>query len=386
VVEVEEGVYPGVSRLGGEHVISRKVGGKKVYISYSDSNHGDEGKLFLVLAMLVPGVGWGLTLLVLEGLTLAAWQKHPLRVIHVFASILLVIDDFFDQLQGSHYFSKIDLQSSCHQLRVHEEDFSKTAFRMRYGHFNFTVMRFVLTNAPAVFMNLINQVCKPYLDKFVIRFIDDILIYSKSKEDYEVHLKLVLELLKKEKLFAKFSKCEFWLEEVRFLRHVVNSNDIHVESSKIELMKNLKVPKTPSKIRSFLGLAGYYWRFIVNFSKISKPLTSLTQKDQKSEDFVVYYEASNQGLACVLMQRRKTLQKALETQLDIIVAYHPQTDGQTLYGRKCRSPVLWAEIGESRLIIPELVQETTDKVLLIKKGSRRLEIIKRAMLTIEISR
>ncbi|GJU51316.1 putative reverse transcriptase domain-containing protein [Tanacetum coccineum] len=130
-------------------------------------------------------------------------------------------------------------------------------------------------------MDLMNRVCKPYLDKFVIVFIDDILIYSKSKEDHEVHLKLVMELLKKEKLFANFSKCEFWLQEVRFLRHVVNNNGIHVDPSKIEAVKNWKVPKTPSEIRSFLGLAGYYRRFIANFSKIAKPLTSLTQKNQK---------------------------------------------------------------------------------------------------------
>ncbi|GJT13866.1 putative reverse transcriptase domain-containing protein [Tanacetum coccineum] len=140
-------------------------------------------------------------------------------------------------------------------------------------------------------MDLMNRVCNPYLYKFVIVFIDDILIYSKSKEDHEVHLKLVLELLKKEKLFAKFSKCEFWLEEVRFLRHVLNCNDIHVDSSKIDAMKNWKVPRTPSEIRSFKGLAGYYRCFIMNFSKISKPLTSLTQKDQKYEWDVEQEEA-----------------------------------------------------------------------------------------------
>ncbi|GKF10959.1 putative reverse transcriptase domain-containing protein [Tanacetum coccineum] len=119
------------------------------------------------------------------------------------------IDDLLDQLQGSQYFSKIDLKSGYHQLRVHEDDIPKTAFRTRYGHFEFTVMPFGLTNAPAVFMDLMNRVCRPYLDKFVIVFIDDILIYSRTQEEHEMHLGLVLELLKKEKLYAKFSKCEF---------------------------------------------------------------------------------------------------------------------------------------------------------------------------------
>ncbi|GJW83737.1 putative reverse transcriptase domain-containing protein [Tanacetum coccineum] len=144
------------------------------------------------------------------------------------------IDDLFDQLQGSRFFYKIDLRSGYHQLRVHEDDIPKTTFRTRYGHFEFTIMPFGLTNAPAVFMDLMNQVCKSYLDKLVIVFIDDILIYSKSKEEHKVHLRLVLELLKKEKLYAKFSKCEFWLQEVHFLGHVVNQNGIHVDPSKIE--------------------------------------------------------------------------------------------------------------------------------------------------------
>ncbi|GJT53839.1 putative reverse transcriptase domain-containing protein [Tanacetum coccineum] len=135
------------------------------------------------------------------------------------------IDDLFDQLQGSRYFSKIDLQSCYHQLRVHEDDIPKTAFRTRYKHFKFTVMPFGLTNTLAVLMDLMNRVCKQYLDKFVIVLIDDILIYSKTKEDHEVYLGLVLELLRKEKLYAKFSKCEFWLQEVEFLGHVVNQDD-----------------------------------------------------------------------------------------------------------------------------------------------------------------
>ncbi|GJT20021.1 putative reverse transcriptase domain-containing protein [Tanacetum coccineum] len=177
-------------------------------------------------------------------------------------------------------FDENVLRSGYHQLRVREEDIPKTAFRTRYGHFEFTVMPFGLTNAPAIFMDLMNRVCKPYLDKFVIVFIDDILIYSKSEEEHEVHLETILDLLKKEKLYAKFSKCEFWLKEVQFLGHVVNRDGIHVDPSKVESVKNWKTPESSTEIRSFLGLAGYYRRFIENFSKIAKPLTLLTQKNK----------------------------------------------------------------------------------------------------------
>ncbi|GJV53055.1 putative reverse transcriptase domain-containing protein [Tanacetum coccineum] len=246
------------------------------------------------------------------------------------------IDDLFDQLQGSHFFSKIDLRSGYHQLRVHEDEIPKTAFKTRYGHFEFTVMPFGLTNAPAAFMDLINRVCRPYLNKFVIVFIDDTLIYSKTQEEHVEYLRLVLEMLKKEKLYAKFSKCEFWLREVQFLRHVINSNGIHVNPSKIEAVKNWKAPRTPSEVSSFLGLAGYYRRFIENFSKIAKSLTVLTQKCKTFDwgeeqeltfqtlkgklcnapvlalpdgpkDFVVYCDASGLGLGCVLVQRGKVI-------------------------------------------------------------------------------
>ncbi|GJX32446.1 putative reverse transcriptase domain-containing protein [Tanacetum coccineum] len=452
------------------------------------------------------------------------------------------IDDLFDQLQGVRYFSKIDLQSGYHQLRVHEDDIPKTAFRTRYGHFEFTVMPFGLTNASSVFMDLMNQ----------------------TKEDQEVHLKLVLELLKKERLYAKFTKCEFWLQEVHFLGHVVNHNDIHMDPSKIEA-KNKKYEWGAKQEEAFHTLKDNLCNALIP----SLP--------DGIEDFVVYCDASNQGLGCVLMQRGKseafkeenapaerlhkldqqmerkedeslyfmdriwvplvggvrtiimdeahktskcltcskvkaehqrpsgllqqpeipewkwdnitidfitklpktksghdtiwvvvdrltksahflaaredysmeklarfyideivaqhgvpvsiisnrdarftsrfwqTLQKALGTRLDMSTAYYPQTDGQSerkiqtledilracvmdfggswdvhlplaefsysnsyhsnircapfeaLYGRKCRSPILWAEIGESRLIGPELVQETTVKVVLIKE-------------------
>ncbi|GJV19267.1 putative reverse transcriptase domain-containing protein [Tanacetum coccineum] len=249
------------------------------------------------------------------------------------------IDDLFDQLQGSSVYSKIDLRSGYHQLRVREEDISKTAFRTRYGHYEFQVMPFGLTNAPAVFMDLMNRVCKPYLDKFVIVFIDDILIYSKNKQEHEEHLKIILELLKKEELYAKFSKCEFWIPKVQFLGHVIDNKGIHVDPAKIESVKDWASPKTPTEIRQFLGLAGYYRRFIEGFSKIAKPMTKLTQKKVKfewgdkqeaafqllkqklcsapilalpegSEDFIVYCDASIKGLGTVLIQREKVISYA----------------------------------------------------------------------------
>ena len=169
-----------------------------------------------------------------------------------------------------------------------------------------------------------------WINKFVIVFIDDILIYSKSKEEHEQHLKLVLELLEKEQLYAKLSKCEFWLREVKFLGHVINSQGIQVDPAKIETVKNWATPRNPTEIRQFLGLAGYYRRFIENFSKIASSLTELTRKDNKytwgeaqeasfqllkqklcsapilslpegTENFVVYCDASHNGLGCVLM-------------------------------------------------------------------------------------
>ncbi|GJX85121.1 putative reverse transcriptase domain-containing protein [Tanacetum coccineum] len=221
-------------------------------------------------------------------------------------------------------------------LQVQEEDILKAAFRTRYGHYEFQVMPFGLTNAPAVFMDLMNRVCKPFLDKFVIVFIDDILIYSKNKKEHEEHLKAILELLKKEELYAKFSKCEFWLPKVQFLGHMIDSQGIHVDPTKIKSIKDWASPKTPMEIRQFLGLAGYYRRFIEGFSKIAKPMTKLTQKKvtfvwgdkqeaafqllkqklcsapilalpEGSEDFIVYCDASIKGLGAVLMQREKVI-------------------------------------------------------------------------------
>ncbi|GKE36328.1 putative reverse transcriptase domain-containing protein [Tanacetum coccineum] len=188
------------------------------------------------------------------------------------------IDDLFDQLQGSSIYSKIDLRLGYHQLRVCEEDIPKTPFKTRYGHYKLQVMPFGLTNAPAVFMDLMNRVCKSYLDKFVIVFSDDILIYSKNKKEHEEHLKAILELLKKEELYAKFSKCEFWIPKVQFLGHVIDSQGIHVDPAKMESINDGASLKTPTEIRHFLGLDDYYQRFIEGFLKIAKPMTKLTKK------------------------------------------------------------------------------------------------------------
>ncbi|KAM0025819.1 putative nucleotidyltransferase, Ribonuclease H [Helianthus debilis subsp. tardiflorus] len=193
------------------------------------------------------------------------------------------IDDLFDQLQGAKYFSKIDLRSGYHQLKVHEEDIPKTAFRTRYGHYEFIVMPFGLTNAPATFMDMMNRIRRPYLDKFVIVFIDDMLIYSKSQDEHCEHLHALLTLLRKEKLYAKFSKCKFWLQEVQFLGHMVNHKDIHEDPSKIEAITKWKDPQSATEVRSFLGLAGYYRRFIKDFSMIVVPLTKLNCKAIKFE-------------------------------------------------------------------------------------------------------
>ncbi|GKC67075.1 putative reverse transcriptase domain-containing protein [Tanacetum coccineum] len=201
------------------------------------------------------------------------------------------IDDLFDQLQGSNIYSKIDIRSSYHQLRVREEHIPKTAFRTRYGHYEFQVMPFGLTNAPAVFMNLMNRVCKPYLDKFVIVFIDDILIYSRNEKEHEEHLKTILELLKKEELYAKFSKCEFWINAVKFLGHVIDSSGIHVDPAKIEAVKNWASPTTPSEIRQFLEQETAFQ--LLKQKLCTAPILALPEG---SDDFVVYCDASIKGL------------------------------------------------------------------------------------------
>ncbi|KAL0541388.1 hypothetical protein IC582_021430 [Cucumis melo] len=187
------------------------------------------------------------------------------------------IDDLFDQLQGATVFSKIDLRSGYHQLRIKDEDVPKTAFRSRYGHYEFIVMSFGLMNAPAVFMDLMNRVFREFLDTFVIVFIDDILIYSKTEAEHEEHLRMVLQTLRDNKLYAKFSKCEFWLKQVSFLGHVVSKAGVSVDPAKIEAVTGWTRPSTVSEVRSFLGLAGYYRRFGKVVAYASRQLKSHEQ-------------------------------------------------------------------------------------------------------------
>nr|GEY31909.1 hypothetical protein [Tanacetum cinerariifolium] len=293
------------------------------------------------------------------------------------------IDDLFDQLQGSQFFSKTDLRSGYHQLRVHEDDIPKTAFKTSYGHFKFTVIPFGLTNAPAVFIDLMNRFCRPYLDKFVIVFIDDILIYSKTQEEHVEHLRLVLGLLKREKLYAKFFMCELWLRKVH--GHMINVDGIHLDPSKIEAVKNWKAPRTPTEGRSFLGLAGYYR------SKANVVADALSRKERVKPKRV---RAMNMTLQSSIKDRILSAQKEavdesarLEKGLNEMIKQRKRVSWtlkdvemfifrwlssvrcapfEALYGRKCRLPIMWTEVEEGQLIGPELVQETIEKISQIK--------------------
>ncbi|WVZ87919.1 hypothetical protein U9M48_034494 [Paspalum notatum var. saurae] len=180
-----------------------------------------------------------------------------------------------DQLKGAKYFIRVP------SIKIREEDIPKTAFVTRYGHHEFTVVPSGLTNAPAYFMNLMNRILKEELDQFVVVFTDDILIYSKTREQHEKHLRAVLEKLRRNQLYGKFSKCKFWLEKITLLGHVWTTEGVSVDPEKIDAVSNWKTPRNVTEIRSFLGLAKYYRRFIENFSKIARPMTELL-KDQVS--------------------------------------------------------------------------------------------------------
>jgi hypothetical protein len=264
------------------------------------------------------------------------------------------IDILFDQLTGAWVFSKIDLRSGYHWIHIRPEDIPKIAITTRYGLFEYLVMSFGLTNAPTHFTYLMNSVFMPELDKFVVVFIDDILIYSKNEEEHAKHIWIVLTRLREHKLYAKFSKCAFWLEEIQFLGHVLSTNGIAIDPSKVKDILEWKLPTTVHQVRSFLGLAGYYRRFIPDFSNIVKPITSLLKNDTKfdwsskcneafeqlkilltialvlaqpdiEKPFDVYRDASGSGLGCVLMQEGRVIAYA-SRQLHLHEEHYPTHD------------------------------------------------------------
>jgi hypothetical protein len=207
---------------------------------------------------------------------------RPLNAVTIKNKYLLPrIYVLFDQSVGAKVFSKIDLHSGYHQIKIRASDILKTAFSTRYGLYEYLVMSFGLTNAPAYFMYLMNSVFMPELDKFVVVFIDDILVYSKNEEEHAGHLHVVLQRLREHRLYAKLSKCDFWLKEIKLLGHTISQAGIAVDPDKVQEVMNLKPPTTVRQIRSFLGLAGYYRRFILDFSRIAKPMTELLKKGAK---------------------------------------------------------------------------------------------------------
>ena len=183
------------------------------------------------------------------------------------------VDNLFDQFKGVQVFSKIDLRLGYHQLKVRASDIEKTSFRTRYGHYEFLVMPFGVTNAPATFMDLMNWVFKPFLDEFVIIFIGDILVYSKSFAEYEQHLRIVLQTLRNRSMYAKLKKCDFWLSSVTFWGHIISVDGVSVDPHKVKAIANWPRPTNVTEVQSFMGLAGYYQRFVKDFSKIATPLT-----------------------------------------------------------------------------------------------------------------
>nr|GEV65222.1 hypothetical protein [Tanacetum cinerariifolium] len=351
------------------------------------------------------------------------------------------LDVFLEDLSGLRRFLKIDLRSSYHQLKVREEDIPKTVFRMHYGHYEFVVMTFGLTNASKIFMDLMNRVCRPMLDKSVIVFIDGILVYSNSKKEHEAHLREVLETLRKERLYAKFTKCEFWLQENQNLGHVVTFKGIKVDPDKIKAVMNWQTPRDNTP---FAWGEEQEKAFVTLRRRLCE--TPILVLPQGTEDMVVYSDASYSGLGCVLMQRGKIdarhgvpvsivldrdgrftlnfwqdFQEELGTRLHMSTMFHPQMDGQSkriiqtfedmlracvidfggnwddhlplvefaynnsyhtsikmppyemLYGRKCRTPVCWDEVGSRELASTDVVLATTEKIEIIRERLKEVQ-------------